>query len=206
MPNTITHVVIPSDLGATIKSEGLATGKWDVNIDQDTIKQALGVLSVNTATGAGKSAAMEAMVKAFETSTTLAYNATTKIITHTNEKGIVSSIDLSALAIDVFVNGATYNASTMVLTLSDNSGTSPDISINLSELKRVATSNSNSVTWSGTGESSSPLVATFKVDPSVDNLITVSAAGVLVNKATLLGLATIEVVSSFGTVLGHMYP
>ena len=204
---TIQHVVIPSDLGSTIKPEGITPGKFDVNIDELTLEQTAGVISVNTKTGAGKSTALESMVKAFETPTVLGYNPTTKVISYTNELGVVVNIDLSALAVDVFVNGATYNASTMVLTLTDNNGTTPDVSINLSELKKVATSGSNSVTWAGTGEASSPLVANIKIDPSLNNLITVSAAGVMLDKTTLTALATVELQSTFGTTtLGYIYP
>ena len=204
---TITHVVVPSDLGQTIKPAGIIAGKYDVNIDNDTLKQTAGVIGVNTATSAGKSAALEAMVKAFETTTTLAYNSTTKVITYTNEDGAVVNIDLSTLAVDVFVNGATYDAGTMILTLTDNSGTTPDVTINLSELKKVATSPSNSVTWTGTGEAASPLVANIKLDPSLNNLVTVSAAGVMVDKTALIGLATVELKNAFGTTsLGFIYP
>lgn len=206
--STITHVVVPTDLGPTIKPAGISANKYDVNIDNDTLKQNAGVISVNTSTTLGtKSAALEAMVQAFETTTTLAYNSTTKVISYTNEDGTIVTIDLSSLAVDVFVNGATYDAATMVLTLSDNSGTTPNITINLSELKKVATSGSNSVTWTGTGETASPLVASIKLDPSLNNLITVSAAGVMVDKTALLGLATVELKNAFGTTsLGFIYP
>lgn len=206
----ITHVVIPADLGTTIKASGISANKYDVNIDDNTIKQTAGVLKVNTDTTAlGKSALLESMVQAFETTTTLTYNSTTKVISYTNEDNVVVNIDLSALAANVFVNGATYNASTMVLTLTDNSGSSPDISIDLSELKKVVTADSNSIVFTvgGTGEAAHPLIATIKLDPALTNLITVTAAGIAVHKAAITGLATVEIWNAFDTVkLGSIFP
>lgn len=205
---SITHVVTPSDLGTTIKAGGIIAGKYDVNIDDTTLKQTAGVLRVNTDTTAlGKSALLESMVKAFETTTSLTYSSTTKVLSYTNEDGVVVDIDLSALAVDIFVNGATYNASTMTLTLTDNSGTSPDITIDLSELKRVVTANSNSITFTGTGEAGTALTANIKIDPAVTNLLTVTAAGVALHKAAVTGLATVELWNAFDTVrLGYIFP
>ena len=78
--------------------------------------------------------------KQAETLTTLAYNTTTKALAYTAENGGVTTIDLSALAIDITVTGATYVASTGVLTLLEAGGSS--VVIDLSTLKAVVSTNS----------------------------------------------------------------
>lgn len=78
-----------------------------------------------------------------ETNTSLSYNTLTKILTFTNETGTPTNIDLSALAVDIYVNGGTYNTTTGVLTLTDNDGTTADIVIDLSSLKSSMVNNNN---------------------------------------------------------------
>lgn len=143
---------------------------------------------------------LTSIVQLAETNTTLTYNPATKHLVYTNEDGTVSDLDLSALAVDVFVNGANYNASTMVLTLTDNSGTTPDVVINLADLKQVVTQATNSILFSGTGESGSPLQADLKVDALVGNLLKVTAAGVKVDPADVVALTTNTLGFSGGTL------
>lgn len=201
-----TQIVLLNNLGKTLKPAHTTPGKIDVQLDQTTLKvDANGIISVNTATGAGESAALKALIRAQETATTMAYNAVTKVLTYTNEKAVVATIDLSALALDVYVNGGSYNASTMALTLTDSSGTTPDIVINLAELKQVAKSSSNTVTITGTGETLTPLIAEVKIDP-IANVITQSAAGIKVSAASVAALATVDVQDAFGVSIFTAFP
>lgn len=145
-------------------------------------------------------------IQAGETTTTLAYNPTTKILTYTNEDGVAANIDLSALAVDIYVDGATYNAATMVLTLTDTSGATPDVTVSLADLKKVVTAATNSITFSGTGESSNPLTANLNVDPVAGNLLTVTGSGVAVNPTAVTALATVDAKSLQGVHLFYAFP
>ena len=86
-------------------------------------------------------------VSALETTTTLGYVPGTQILTFTDEDGVATNIDLSALTTDIHVNGASYVAGTGVLTLTDTDGVTPDIVIDLSTLRSIVTNNADG-TWS----------------------------------------------------------
>ena len=98
-----------------------------------------------------------------EVLTTLSYNATTKILTYADELGMMNSIDLSALAQDTYVDGGSFNATSGILTLTDNSGTTPDVIVDLSALKATLVDNNND-TWTHT---SSGVVTTVDATLSV---------------------------------------
>ena len=123
-------------------------------------------LSGSTLTMNGTPIDLGPAIKAGETLTVMAYDPALKKISYTAENGAVAVIDLSSLATDVYITGASLDAATMVLTLTDNSATTPDIVLNLAELKKVATSNTGSVSFTGTGEASSPLVANVTSIPA----------------------------------------
>jgi hypothetical protein len=198
----ITQVVIPANLGQTIKPNHFVANKYDVNIDNDTLQQVAGVISVNTT-----SSTLDAMIKSFETTTSVSYSPLTKVITYTDEDGGTTNIDLSALAVDVFVDGASYSPSTMVLTLTDNSGTTPDITLNLSDLKQVAYVDSATVDFSGTGETATPLTASVKIGSTAGNLVTASASGIEVLPTAITALATVELVDAFSNIhVGYIFP
>lgn len=129
------------------------------------------------------------LVLTAETNTTLTYNPATKTLTYINEDGVVATIDLSALATDIFVSGGSFDAATMVLTLTDNDGTTPDIVINLADLKQVVTAASSTITFSGTGEASNPLQATLNLDPATGNLLSMSVNGLLVTVNQGVGIS-----------------
>jgi len=168
-----------------------------LNLDPTITKLPSGALKANvvsslagtTLTQNGSSINLLPAIKAGETLTTIAYNPVTKIITYTGENGTPVAIDLSALATDIYITGSTYDVATMVLTLTDNSATTPDITLNLAELKKVATAASPSVTFSGTGEASSPLTATVIALP----------AGVVIPAAQLTGAVPAAVMTTSTT-------
>lgn len=198
----VTPIVAVSNLGPEFKigtvtpnkiNIGLGTGlqlnaadeiEWNPAALANTLSLA-GATLTSDVSGAISSIDLTPAVKDAETDTTLSYDPLTKVLTYTNETGIPATLDLSGLAVDVFVNGANYDPATMVLTLMDNDAGTPDVTINLADLKVVSTQNTPTITWVGTGETLTPLQATVAVDPNVDNLIQITAAGLFVDGGDL---------------------
>lgn len=222
-----TNVVTVPNLGNDFDIGVMEANKIHVNIDGTTlVRSGAGVIAVNpaalattnalsnpsaanltsTVNGVASTLDLTALIQAGETNTTLTYDPATKTLTYTNEDGTVATIDLSLLAVDVFVTGGSYDPATMVLTLSDNDGVTPDITINLADLKQVVTQATNSITFTGTGEASSPLQANVVIDPLAGNLLTVSAAGAKVDPAAVAALATVDVQDAFGVHQFYAFP
>ena len=95
-----------------------------------------------------------------ETVTSLSYNQTTTVLTYTDEDGVAVDVDLSALTTDIYVNGATFDAGAMSLTLVDNSGTTGDVVIDLSTLRSVVTDNADGTYLHDDGNGVSVLIDT----------------------------------------------
>lgn len=75
------------------------------------------------------------------------YDNTAKTITFPAVNGNAPVvIDLSDLTTDIFVDGATFNSTTNVLTLTDNDGATPDVTIDLSNLLGVSADAGNLLT------------------------------------------------------------
>lgn len=86
----------------------------------------------------------------------------TLVLRYTNNQGVqfVKSCDLTALAVDVKVTGAILqhpNAATYILQLTQTDGTT--VTVNLSDLLAVVTTNSADIIFSGNGTAGSPLTA-----------------------------------------------
>lgn len=227
---TVNTVTVPN-LGNDFDIGVMEANKIHVKIDGTTlVRSTAGVVSVNptaltttnalsnagpggtpanltsTVNGVVSTLDLTPLIQAGETNTTLTYAPATKTLTYTNEDATVATIDLSALAADIFVTGGSYDPATMVLTLSDNDGVTPNITINLADLKKVTTQATNSITFTGTGEASSPLQANLVLDPITGNLLVVSATGAKVDPAAVLALATVDVQDAFGTHLFYAFP
>lgn len=89
---------------------------------------------------------------------------TTLIIQYTTNQGaqLTKSCDLQALAVDVNVTGAILQkpeANTYILQLTESDGST--ISVNLSELLAVVTTNSPDIVFTGNGTGTAPLSATL---------------------------------------------
>lgn len=81
------------------------------------------------------------------------YDSVAKTITYPAVNGVAGQvIDLSEFVVDVFVDGATFNATTNVLTLTDNSGTTPDVVVDLSNLLGVSSDAGNLLTNGADGK------------------------------------------------------
>jgi hypothetical protein len=95
-----------------------------------------------------------------ETLTSLGYNSISKVLTYNDEAGIPTAIDLSALAVDLVVNGASITGNTLTMTVND-AGTATDVVVDLSTLKTVNVGGSvvgdgNTVTLKLDGDLASP--------------------------------------------------
>lgn len=101
----------------------------------------------------------------------------TKTITYPSQNGAAAQvIDLSEFTTDIYVNGATLNATTSILTLTDADAGTPDVVIDLSALLGIAV--------------------------EATNLLRLGANGkALLEEADITTLATYEGQSAFGTPL-----
>lgn len=66
--------------------------------------------------------------------------------------GAAQVIDLSQFTTDIYVNGGSYDAATATLTLSDNDGVTPNVTIDLSTLLGVSTDGGNLLTNGADGK------------------------------------------------------
>lgn len=140
----------------------------------------------------------DAVIKDHETVTNLTWDNATKVVTYENEAGDLQTIDLSQFVVDIHVSGASFNPSTLILTLTQSDG-GADITVDLGKLSESSVTASTSVTLSGVGSVANPLKADLIVDPSAANLLTVGTAGALVNSATVFDL---HMVDAFSTHVG----
>lgn len=70
--------------------------------------------------------------------TSLTYDNTSTTLSFLDEEGNTTTIDLSSLTTDIFVNGGSFDAATSTLTLTDNDAATPDVTIDLSTLLGVS--------------------------------------------------------------------
>lgn len=71
--------------------------------------------------------------------TSLSYSTVTKVLTYTDEQNVATSISLAALAADIYVNAATFNPTTNILTLNDTSTTTAAVTVDMSALRAILT-------------------------------------------------------------------
>ena len=146
-------------------------------------------------------------IQAAQSLTVWAYDPATHIVTYTDENGVPGTHDLSALTTDIYVNGGTFDAASMVLTLADTDGGTGDITVNLSELKKVETVDSATVAFTGEGTAAAPLTASAVVSSATaGNLLTSEADGLAVAPAAVAALATEDVQDAFGNHLFFAIP
>lgn len=69
---------------------------------------------------------------------TMSFVPGTGILTHTSGNGTAQNIDLSSFLSDIYVSGATFDAATNVLTLTDADAGTPDVTVDLSNLLGVS--------------------------------------------------------------------
>ena len=100
-----------------------------------------------------------------ETITAFAYDPATTVLTYTDEAGNTTTVDLSALTSDIYVNGGTFDPASLMMTLTDTSGATPNITVDLSTLLGVWTPNGDGTYVYDSGNGS-----TFTMDIRAANL------------------------------------
>lgn len=141
-PGLNAHVpatVASSDGSVTVVASGTDSQTFNVTVNATGVAASL----ISSDVGNDIVLGSDSKLKLVETVTALSYAPATKIISYTDEAGNTSTLDLSALAVDIYVNGATFDAGTGVLTLTDVDGTTPDVVVNLAALKATWTDNAD---------------------------------------------------------------
>lgn len=103
----------------------------------------------------------QATIQANETVTTLAYTAGTQALTYTDENGTPTVLDLSALATDLQVDGASIDAGGLITFTVNDAGTATDFTLDMSTFVNSAadTADSGSMVF-GTGGGTTTLSKT----------------------------------------------
>lgn len=136
-------VVTPGNLGPEFEIGTTTPSKITINVDGVTVNR-------DATTGE-----LSAVQQAF------AYdNATATLTIVTPGVAPNQTIDLSALTTDIYVNGAVLDATTNILTLSDNDPATPDVTIDLSAYTGVSGDAANLLT---NGTDNKPFVDCAKI-------------------------------------------
>lgn len=167
--------------------------------------------------------------------TTLSYDNVSTNLSYVDEAGNTTVISLAGLTSDIFVNGGSFDANTSVLTLTDNDGTTPDVTINLAALLGVSTDANNALTngtdgkpfldvadlntstvtdnGDGTythsdGDGTSVVIDTRDgVSTDTDQILTVGTDQLpFLDCDTISATCTVELLSLFGTPVGRVFP
>lgn len=83
----------------------------------------------------------QATIQANETTTSLAYNSGTNILTYTDEDGTATNLDLSALSTDLRVDGASISAGGIITFTVNDAGTTTDFTLDMSAYYNSLTDN-----------------------------------------------------------------
>lgn len=145
---------------------------------------------------------------------------TSKIVT-TLMDGSNVEIDVSALAKDIHVSGASFDAETLTLTLTQESG--DPVTVNLGELTKTTTSNTQSITLTGDGTKLNPLKGDVNISVEPGNKLSIKSDGLYATGVTATELAgtglkvdagklaidnanvfTVELQDAFGTKIGYI--
>jgi hypothetical protein len=141
-PGLNAHVpatVASSDGSVTVVASGTDSQTFNLTVNASGVAASL----ISSDVGNDIVLGSDSKLYLSETVTALSYAPATKVISYTDEAGNVTALDLSALAVDIYVNGATFDAGTGVLTLTDVDGTTPDVVVNLAALKATWTDNAD---------------------------------------------------------------
>ncbi|MBV7326763.1 hypothetical protein KFU94_00595 [Chloroflexi bacterium TSY] len=121
-------------------------------------------------------------------------------MTYTDEAGNPTNIDLSGLTTDVYVDGASFDPGTMVLTLTDNDGGTPNVTVDLSSLRSSVTDHGDG-TWTH-DDGSGTTVTIRSISADVGNRVAAgSDGGAFLAAGSVRALADVEVQDVFGTTL-----
>ena len=130
--------------------------------------------------------------------TGLSFDSGTGVLTLTLGDATTKTVNLAVFAADKFLQGSSYNAITKELTL-----TMTDAStyvVDLSDLVKITSSDSSTVTLTGDGTTGTPLSAAVKISSTSGNMLTTDANGLFVSGSGLTAAATAPTDSSDGTI------
>lgn len=132
-----------------------------------------------------------------------------KTITFPSQNGATAQvIDLSQFVADIYVNGGSFDPATLVLTLTDNDGVTPDITVDLSALLGVSADASNALSNGADGKPFLDNTTAFNVSTDADQILSNGTD----NKALLTcavikaSCLTEQCTSVFGTALFNAAP
>jgi len=142
-PNTGTSSSrgLPADAAGVLTNDGNGTLTWGLTIGGGGNTSILTDNGDGTFTHDDGTGVVVTFNGAADIVTSLSYNTVTKMLSYTDELAAVSNVDLSAFAADIYVNAATFNAATGILSLSDTSAGTPVINIDISALRSIVTDN-----------------------------------------------------------------
>lgn len=218
-----TNIVTLPNLGNDFDLGIIEANKIHLNVDGTSIVRnaGTGVLSVSpaglsisnalafagtslTSTVNGQAATVDlaTLVQNAETLTSMTYDTNTKMLAYTDEHGGVTSVDLSALAVDIFITGASFDAASLVLTLTDADAGTPDVTVDLSTLKVTLVDNGDGTFTIAQGSNSYTFDTKEGVSADAGNLLVAGTDGKpLLNPGAVRGLLDVEVQDAFGTTL-----
>lgn len=128
----MSQVVTPTNLGTSFELGSRIANKITIRTDDTSVVQAAdGTISAASPV----------------------YDNTAKTITFPAVNGAAPVvIDLTQFTTDIFVNGGSFDGSTQILTLTDNDGVTPDVTVDLSSLLGVSTDAGNLLTDGADGK------------------------------------------------------
>lgn len=107
----------------------------------------------------------------------LSYTPGTGILIYDNGQGGTQNIDLSAFLTDIYVNGASFDAGTNIITFTDTDAGTPDVTVDLSALLGVSTDASNSLTNGADGKPFFDASTISGVSTDADQILSVGLDG-----------------------------
>lgn len=219
------QVVTPQNLGNEFDLGAIEANKIHIKLDAATLVRkadgsisAMGPvtsltlagtqLSFTDETGATQVIDLAPVVAAAETLTVLGYDAGTATLTYLDENGNATVVDLAALTSDIHVDGATWDAASMTLTLTDNDGGTPDVVVDLSSLQGSMTDNSDGTYLYDAGNGTTTVIDTnTPASADAGNLLSTGSDGrPLLDGAGITALATVDVQDAFGNHLYYALP
>lgn len=114
-----------------------------------------------------------------ETEETFTFNPATNIITFTGASGVAQDVDISALAPDVKLDGATLDPASLLLTMTlDDAGTATDVTVSLASLRGSLVDNADGTYTFDDGSGTTVTIETRDgVSSDTGNQLTVGADG-----------------------------
>lgn len=118
-----------------------SSGTYYVITGQDILDMVAANLGDAISTDANQSMVLGSDNKLFVRNSAIAGDAAADTITFTDNLGNDTVLNMNDYVVDIYVNGASINATTNVLTLTDNDTGTPDVTVNLGAYRTAASHN-----------------------------------------------------------------